>query len=477
MNSVTVGPYRIIRVLNEGGQGSVYLGYDERLQRRVAIKIYRLPSARTERKRLLREAQIVAALDSPKIVQVHDVIESPEHLAMVMEYVPGTDLEQFLAAVRPSLASVLTVASDVAAALAVARQQQIVHGDLKASNILISVAGRAKLTDFGIAHRADDAATVTGGSISALSPEQVLAKPLDVRSDLFALGILLYRMLTGQHPFMRAGELDVQLLLVGEPVPLSTRVRAEMGVPPSLLNLVTDLLRKNPADRPRNTHQVRRVLHEVSRGIPLAATNNLRREASALFRPESGLEVPPVVPDELGRSGRSRHLTGSTPDWSPGHLMALLSWPVRGALILAAVAAVGIPLFFALQQGPRPVYFEEPVIKYAAEIKLPQEISPRWLSAQVIRGVTAELGAVHVLGWVQEAHPQVIYADGDPALNGLVPEHVSIDMRCAESLCVVALSRQQQGVYHTSQAMLLPDMPVGQWRDVLHRTAAELYRR
>ncbi len=84
-----VGPYRILRLINRGGQGSVYLGYDKRLHRRVAIKIYRLPARRAARKSLLREAQLIASIQSPKVVQIHDVIESSEHLALVMEYVPG----------------------------------------------------------------------------------------------------------------------------------------------------------------------------------------------------------------------------------------------------------------------------------------------------------------------------------------------------------------------------------------------------
>ena len=122
-----VGPYRIIRLVNRGGQGSVYLGYDKRLQRRVAIKVYPLPVQRNSRRQLLKEARVVASLDSPRIVQIYDVIESQEHIAMVMEYVPGCDLEEFLTAVRPSLASILVIAGDLAAALSVARQQQIVH--------------------------------------------------------------------------------------------------------------------------------------------------------------------------------------------------------------------------------------------------------------------------------------------------------------------------------------------------------------
>lgn len=123
-----VGPYRILRLIKQGGQGSVYLGYDKRLHRRVAIR-YSLPSTRAARRQLLREARTVASIQSHKVVQIHDVIESSTHLAMVMEYVPGCSLEDFLTAV-PSLASVLTVGTDVAGALALARQNHIVHGDV-----------------------------------------------------------------------------------------------------------------------------------------------------------------------------------------------------------------------------------------------------------------------------------------------------------------------------------------------------------
>ena len=102
---VRVGPYRILRLVNRGGQGSVYLGYDKRLHRRVAIKIYLLPEDRSARKRLLREAQLIASIQSPKIVQIHDVIESREHLAMVMEYVPGCHINHSFGAHTSALKS------------------------------------------------------------------------------------------------------------------------------------------------------------------------------------------------------------------------------------------------------------------------------------------------------------------------------------------------------------------------------------
>ena len=169
-----VGPYRILRLINQGGQGSVFLGYDKRLQRRVAIKIYTLAAKHGSRKQLRREAQLVASMHSHKVVQIYDVIESSTHLALIMEYVPGSSLEELLAAVRPSLAGVLTVGVDIAGALALARQQHIVHGDVKAANVLITEFGRAKLTDFGIARVIGEEPSWewAAGSFHALSPEQ-----------------------------------------------------------------------------------------------------------------------------------------------------------------------------------------------------------------------------------------------------------------------------------------------------------------
>ncbi|MGL4564661.1 MAG: serine/threonine-protein kinase, partial [Halioglobus sp.] len=315
-----VGPYRILRLVNRGGQGSVYLGYDKRLHRRVAIKIYPLPNERAARKQLLHEAQVIASMQSPKVVQIHDVIESRDHLAMVMEYVPGCDLEELLASVRLSLASVLTITADIAGALTVARQQRIVHGDLKARNVLITTTGRAKLTDFGIAQR-PAAESAMAGSLSAMSPEQYLGKPLGERSDLFALGCLLYRMLGGVPPFYRDGGLDARALLESDPAPLETLVSADVELPPELIRLVSAMLQKLPANRPSSTRVVRQVLRRVARGIPLAATNSLLGEARPCFRAESAEDIPPPVPADLAREGRSRMAAAGAGTFARGRLL------------------------------------------------------------------------------------------------------------------------------------------------------------
>ena len=200
-----IGPYRLIELIRRGGQGRVYLGYDDRLRRRVAIKLLSRPRSRLSRKQLVREARTVATLDSPHLVKIYDVVVVPPYLALVMEYVSGCDLEQLLTVTKLSQSSILSVASDLASALAAARRQGIVHGDLKAANVLITQDGRAKLTDFGIARDSAASADVGAGSPSAISPEQLRGEPLDIRADLFALGCLMYRMLSGEHPYLRDG--------------------------------------------------------------------------------------------------------------------------------------------------------------------------------------------------------------------------------------------------------------------------------
>jgi tRNA A-37 threonylcarbamoyl transferase component Bud32 len=473
-----VGPYRILRLINRGGQGSVYLGYDKRLHRRVAIKIYRLPAQRAARKRLLREAQLVASIQSPKVVQIHDVIESSEHLALVMEYVPGCDLEEFLASVRPSLATVLTIGADMAGALAVARQQHIVHGDLKAGNILIAESGRVKLTDFGIARSTvgSPSRQMAAASLSALSPEQYLGKPLDLRSDLFALGCLLYRMLSGEQPFMRGGQLDTRLLLEQSPRPLEELVASELPVPGELVDLISDLLQKDPEDRPANTQRVRQVLRRVSREIPLAATNSLLQEARPCFRAESADDIPPQVPADLGREGRSRLVLASGGS-TFRHRLSVLGWPARCVAALVLVVAVSVPLVIAVQDRETFIHIDEPLMRLSGDIDLPREVSSRWLVEEVKLALNDQLGALHVTGPVGATRSKTLYASGNEDNLPREPEEqLQIALRCTGGLCVFAINREHAAQHYYQQGVLLPDMPINQWRDIIRSTTNGLFQ-
>jgi len=466
-----LGPYRIMRLINQGGQGSVYLGYDSRLQRRVAIKVYTLPGQRAARKQCLREAQLVAAIHSPKVVQVYDVIDSPEHLALVMEYVPGCDLEEFLSSVRPSLGSILAICADIAGALAVIRQQRIVHGDLKASNILIADTGRVKLTDFGIARVAGEGVD-TAGSRTAVSPEQLLGRPMDIRSDLFVLGCLLYRMLTGVQPFCRGGELDTRLLLEQQPVPLQELISPEMMPPDELVGLVDQLLQKDPSARPANTHAVRRVLRKVSREIPLAASHSLLDEARPCFRREYAEDVPPQLPRDLLRDGRSR--LDAAAEHHPGALLRRWLSASRARSAVAAVA-VAVALLIVLRGAATPIYVELPVLRVHGDIRLPGEVSAAWLVEQTLDAVSESMGPLQTSGPGAPAGATVYAPDAAPHQRQ-VDEHLRIGLSCTAALCVFEVSRERRGVAEHRQAILFPDRSLAAWRQLIRSATAALYR-
>ncbi|HEY6131813.1 MAG TPA: serine/threonine-protein kinase [Halioglobus sp.] len=473
-----VGPYRILRLINRGGQGSVYLGYDKRLHRRVAIKIYPLPASRPARRHLLREARLVASIQSPKVVQIHDVIESGTHLALVMEYVPGCNLEEFLAAVRPSLASVLTIGADIAGALALARQQHIVHGDVKAGNVLLTECGRAKLTDFGISRRTGEGLPQQwkAGSFSALSPEQFLGQPLDERADLFALGSLLYRMLSGEQPFFRDGQFDPDLLLKRSPRPLRDRVGGAVELPDPLVDIVAALLEKDPQKRPANTRVVRQVFRGVLRGLPMSSGHSLLREARPCFRPESPEDIPPLIPSNLGQQGRSALPPSGSRAARFWHQLKTLRWPARIALGLAGISMIVVPLLVALHSTVTPVRFAEPQATVSADIELPPEISRTWLLAEVKEVLSGRLDNLKIVGSVGAGPRTILYSRGEPKNWREAPEQVfRMALRCVEGLCVFAISREQAGARFNQHGVLFPDMSLQQWRDIVRSTTLALY--
>ncbi len=473
-----VGPYEIVRLVNRGGEGSVYLGFDRRLHRRVAIKIHALPAERGARRALQRQAQLLAAIQSPRIVQIHDVIESSSHLALVMEYVPGCDLEEFLAAVRPSLATVLTVATDVAGALTIARQHRIVHGDLKPRNVLITVNGRAKLTDFGIARRPGETLFRPAASAAALAPEQLRGEPVDSRTDLFALGCLLYRMISGVHPFLREGRIDRTALLKSTPPPLVELAGSGLPLPEVLSSLVSELLQKDPRHRPAGTRVVRQALRRAARDIPLAAGTSLLEEARPCFRVEAPEDLPPAIPASLGREGRSRlPRPAGWPEalWRRLGLRDRLS---RVVVVVGLALLVTLPLLPLLEPRERHVHIAEPELAVAAGVQLPAGFTARWLVEQVARVVEDRLAPVYFTG-AAGVPPQATLStarlSAREAAGTADGERLQLTLRCIDLLCVLAIRRHWQDRERDQRTLLYPDLPVERWRDAVREVTASLY--
>jgi serine/threonine-protein kinase len=253
--------------------GEVFLAWDDRLKRRVAIKRIRHDSAVTSqrRERFRREAQAVAGLSHSAIVQIYDIAEDSSGDCIVMEYVEGRTLAALLNAggpIAPGLAARL--AREIAEGLQAAHAAGFVHRDLKAENVIVTASAHAKILDFGLSksvfESADESLTADGtvlGTFHAMSPEQARGGEVDSRSDLFSLGVLLYEMLTGTSPFRGTNPLDtLKRVTTDQPPPVQA---LRPGVPAALGSLVERLLAKDPEGRPRDAQAVALELGRIER--------------------------------------------------------------------------------------------------------------------------------------------------------------------------------------------------------------------
>jgi tetratricopeptide (TPR) repeat protein/predicted Ser/Thr protein kinase len=258
-----IGPYRLARRLGRGGMGEVFLAWDERLGRRVAVKRILRDTPRPEdRERFRREARAAARLSHPAVVQVYDFVEDDTGDAIVLEYVEGRTLRDLLAEGVPPIEFAVRLAREIAEGLAAAHAAGLVHRDLKLENVVVTREGHAKILDFGIA-KLPESETLTAqgmvmGTPHAMSPEQARGGEVDARSDLFSLGTLLYELLTGTSPFLGSNSLDALQRVISHAPPPVSRLRPE--VPRSVAELVDRLLAKRPEGRPRGAGEVARAL-------------------------------------------------------------------------------------------------------------------------------------------------------------------------------------------------------------------------
>jgi tetratricopeptide (TPR) repeat protein/tRNA A-37 threonylcarbamoyl transferase component Bud32 len=286
--------YEILRPLGSGGMGDVYLARDTVLRRQVAIKFVsaaRLgdPDANA---RLLREARAAATLDHPGICPVYDVhVDDSGRTCIVMQYVEGETLAQRLTRGVMEPGEALALGARIADALAAAHARGVIHRDLKPQNVIITIDGRPKLLDFGIAQTRLSAEAIasivthtetsarTQGAIGTpayMSPEQVLQKPADGRSDLFSLGAVLFECLTGQPAFLAATDVETWARVVYATAPPPSELNAR--VTPAADHAVATLLAKDPAARYGDAIEAARALRAAATvGDRLAAGPNRRR--------------------------------------------------------------------------------------------------------------------------------------------------------------------------------------------------------
>jgi eukaryotic-like serine/threonine-protein kinase len=263
------GRYRLDAEIGRGGLGVVYRGHDTLLDRQVAVKVLSPAMLGVEaRARLLREAQAVAKLHHPNIVAVHDAGESDGVPFIVMELVEGASLHE-----RPpqAITEVVAVAEQICAALDHAHAHGIIHRDLKPENVVVTPDGVAKLMDFGLARSAASRITVEGtiaGTVFYMAPEQALGQAIDQRTDLYALGVMLYELAAGRLPFMAGDPLAIISQHVNAPVVPPSAYNAQ--IPAGLDSLIVRLMSKQAVDRPQTAVEVRQALAKVD-GTPAPA--------------------------------------------------------------------------------------------------------------------------------------------------------------------------------------------------------------
>ena len=279
----TLGNYKILEKLGEGGQGTVYKAIDSKLGRTVVIKV--LPAELTAKeanlKRFEREARLASALDHPNICTIFDLNEIDGVHFIVMQYIEGRNVRQLVNGRPLSLESALSIALQTADALAAAHARGIIHRDIKAGNVMVTPTGQVKILDFGLAKLLDeDAARTSGihnteitevgvpyGTATYAAPEQARGDRVDSRADIFSTGVLLYEMLAGTWPFRGSTAVEVRhAVLNDEPQPLS-KVRPGR-VPAQLQTILDKALAKDPRNRYQKIYyfanDLRTVIREVT---------------------------------------------------------------------------------------------------------------------------------------------------------------------------------------------------------------------
>jgi eukaryotic-like serine/threonine-protein kinase len=323
-----ISHYKILTHLGAGGMGEVYLAQDTTLDRKVAIKVLPddLVADEQAKKRLVREARAAATLDHPNICSIYEVGEADGRNFIVMQYVGGETLDARMKKTPLALPEILSISNQVAEALSEAHAHGIIHRDIKPANIIVSARGQAKVMDFGLAKsvpRALDSEAKTQsmltdpgtvlGTLPYMSPEQVRGEEVDLRSDLFSFGTMVYEMVSGRQPFAGASAAaTASAILTHEPLPL---IRFAPDVPDELQRIVRKCLDKDREHR-----------YQSARDLEIDL-KNIRRQSESLQAQPS----PPATPINPPRSFRS---------WRP----------VFAALALVALLGAGLVYFWAFRR-------------------------------------------------------------------------------------------------------------------------------
>lgn len=290
--------------------GDVYLALDTKLDRKVAIKVLRSDWLEEEnlRKRLIREAQAAAKLDHPNICAIYDVNEAGPFTFIVMQYIEGEPLAEKMEREPLTLSTALAMVEQAAEGLAEAHAHGIVHRDIKPQNMVVTSRGQLKILDFGLAKQMNSTASVDNeaqtatllskpglivGTMPYMSPEQVKGEPLDASSDIFSLGVTLYEMLAGKHPFKdKSAPVTMSRILLGEPTPTE---QFQAQVSPELQALLSKMLSKDKAKRYQGAQDFLTDLKQ----LPAQVSANQTQSGGSRSKEVSANKPPEGVADNI----------------------------------------------------------------------------------------------------------------------------------------------------------------------------------
>lgn len=355
----TIGEYRLVEKLGEGGMGEVYQGVHSKIGRVVAVKILSQASEGAEFvERFLNEARIQAGLQHNNIATLYDFLEFDGQPCIIMEYIEGETLSDCIRSwgCLP-LADAVRYFQSIVEAIDYVHSRGIVHRDIKSTNVKITPSGQVKLLDFGIAKSgASPALTMAGGFIGTLqylSPEQIQGGFADARSDIWALGVLLYEMTTSHLPF------DANTL--GD---LCQKITSANYTPPSVMNqsvpreiqhIISRCLKKNPADRYLSARDLLQDVNRAAAGLSLPATQQATVPSSTVPSPSQPASYLPASSQPASYQPASYQSQSSYSDQRSGGTVA--TKPASKAPMMAAIAVVVLlvvagGLYFLLSGGP-----------------------------------------------------------------------------------------------------------------------------
>jgi serine/threonine protein kinase len=462
------GVYEIIHRLGEGGMGRVYLAMDTRLGRRVALKFLApdLVADRTSLLRLVQEARAASALNHPNILTIYDVGEFDGEHFIASEYVEGITLRVALEDGLINSHSAVEIACQAASALSAAHAAGVIHRDLKPSNIMLRPDGYVKIIDFGLAKRVVSTSEETQmiqaeeltrpgttlGTASYMSPEQARAEPVDARTDIWSLGIILYEMLAGRRPFEGQTQSHVIVAIQDQPLP---RV-SERIVSPKLRTVLERSLAKKPSERFSSAGEMLQYLQEtVESAHPTKPIFHLTAPLSAAPPGRVKLMSAGALLLVLAIAGVIAWRYLQQPEWF--HLEPVRQLTFNGRTQLATLSPDGKYLAYVVGQadGQQTLYLRQ-IDSPADEIKIePKEIAYRGLtfspdsqSLYIVEKENSDIGrlyAVPLIGQVP-AHATLSHVDGPISFSPSGDKFAYVNVESADQRLIVA-NRDGQNVH------------------------------